>query len=585
MSLKESFPKEIPPTTRELVTPILPKNSVCRLLGDEGERLVDEEALSQMYHVEGRGGINPVILSFVLILQYLENIPDRQAALMVVMRMDWKYALRQELTWGGFDYSNLCNFRKRLYAHGQEFIVFEQLISYLKKAGYIKSKKQRTDATHVLGAIERMSRLELVWETLRLAVGALINEDARWVLDQLPPSFVGYHTEKRGDYRMSKAKIEKAMLDAGRDGFWLLSQVAQIGDKRWLELPEMQMLERVLSEQFDPPNDDNDTPLQTKANITACGDVIASPHDPDVRYSKKGTDTQWEGYKLQVTEIVDDELPLITDIGIHSAIEHDSPALDTIQQRLIQRDLQPEQQYVDRAYCNGKTIASSWDKGIDLRGYISSSTRKEAGFRLEDFAIDLHQQTAVCPQGRHATSFQASAQADVAFHVRFGKQCQSCPVQALCTTEKRGRSLEISPYHDILTRRRQEQTTAAFSQDMYARSRIESTICELTRKHGLRRSRYRGQHKANLQAAFTAVAVNLKRLANYLEQQMDTLSTHLSHFLCIGRVFQQSPPQMDSYCPLLTYYCEQYIMKIRVNGTDSIKMTRRLFLCCDDGPG
>jgi len=537
MSLQESFPKEIPSVTREMVTPILPANSVCRLLGDEGEQLVDEEALSQMYHVEGRGGINPVILSFVLILQYLENTPDRQAALMVVMRMDWKYALRQELTWEGFDYSNLCNFRKRLYAHGQEFIVFEQLINYLRQSGYIKSKKQRTDATHVLGAIERMSCLELVWETLRLAVGALINVDAKWVLEQLPPSFVSFHTEKRCDYRMSKAKIETAMLEAGRDGCWLLSQIAQIGDKQWLALPELQMLQRVLSEQFDPPDDDSHTPIQTKANITACGDVIASPHDPDVRYSKKGTDTQWEGYKLQVTETVDDELPLITDIGIHSAIEHDSPALDTIQQRLIQRDLQPEQQYVDRAYCNGKTIASSWDKGIDLRGYISSSTRKEAGFRLEDFAIDLHQQTAVCPQGRQATSFNPSTQDDVAFHVRFGKQCQSCSVQAVCTTEKRGRSLEISPYYELLTKRRHEQQSEDFKQELFARSRIESTICELARKHGLRHSRYRRQHKVNLQAAFTAVAVNLKRLATYLAQQMDTSLTHRFIGLFTGEFF------------------------------------------------
>ena len=541
MSLKEMFPKEIPSQTRELVTPILPSNSVCRLLGNEGEQLVDEESLSEMYATEGRGGINPVILCFVLILQYLENMPDRQAALMVLMRMDWKYALRQELTWQGFDHSNLCNFRKRLYAHGQEFIVFEQLITYLKQAGYIKSKKQRTDATHVLGAIERMSRLELVWETIRLAVGALINVDAKWVLEQVPPSFVSFHTEKRGDYRLSKAKIEKAMLEAGRDGFWLLSQVTEHGDTTWLTLPELQMLYRVLQEQFDPPDDTTHTPAQTKPNTTACGDVIASPHDPDVRYSQKGKDTQWEGYKLQVTETVDDDLPLISDIAIHSAIEQDSPTLDVIQERLTQRGLAPEQHYVDRGYCNGKTIVSSQQRGIDLRGYITASNRKSKGFRLEDFEVDIGQRTATCPQGKQATLFNPSTQDDVAFHVRFGKQCQTCPVQQHCTTEKRGRSLELKPYHTQLTQRRLEQTTDTFKQEMFARSRIESTICELARKHGIRQSRYRGQHKANLQAAFTAVAVNLKRLANYLGQQMDTLSNHLSNYLSSAPVFQQSP--------------------------------------------
>ena len=34
----------------------------------------------------------------------------------------------------------------------------------------------------------------------------------------------------------------------------------------------------------------------------------------------------------------------------------------------------------------------------------------------------------------------------------------------------------------------------------------------------MRRSRYRGQEKARLQAAFTAAAVNLKRLARHLAE-------------------------------------------------------------------
>jgi transposase len=545
MSLKTAFPSEIPEQTREVVDAILPMDSVCRLLGNQAEKLIDEAELSRMYHREGRGGINPVILSFVLILQFLENLPDRQAGLMVVMRMDWKYALRQTLTWEGFDYSSLCNFRKRLYLHGQEFVIFNQLIEHLKQAGYIKSKRQRTDATHVLGAIERMSRLELVWETLRLALAALINVDAKWVIAQLPPSFVTDHSEKRGDYRLSQTQIEKAMLDAGRDGKWLLAQIDRFGQPDWRKLPEIALLERVLDEQFEPPHEDSGTPMKTKANITACGDVIASPHDADVRYSEKGKTTKWQGYKVQVTETVDDDLPLITDIGIHSAIESDSPALDSIQHRLFQRGLLPDQHYVDRAYCNGKTLASSRQRGVDLRGAVGSYSRKPLGFRLEDFHINLETRTARCPQGNWAAVFNPSSQDDVAFHVRFGKQCQVCPVRIHCTTEKRGRSLELSPYHDLLTQRRHEQQTDEFAKEMYARARIESTICELARKHGLRQSRYRGQHKVQLQAAFAAVAVNLKRLARYLVKQMDIETTHLFIILSIGQVFQQrlqNPP-------------------------------------------
>ncbi len=531
MSLQDSFPSEIPEITRQMVEEVLPTDSVCRLLGNQAEQLINEADLAKMYHREGSGAINPVILSFVLILQFTEDLPDRLAALMMVMRLDWKYALRQELDWKGCNFSSLSNFRKRLREHNQEFIIFDQLLSYLKQAGYLKSKRQRTDASHILGAIEQLSRLELVWETLRLALVELINVDAKWVIEQCPPSFVSDYSQERSDYRLKPAQVAESMGQAGQDGLWLLQQVKMLGVAQWQSLPAIEILERVLNEQFEIVDQHNST-LQIKANTDASGDVIASPHDADVRFSKKGKDTKWEGYKLQVTETVDDDLPLITDIAVHSAIEHDSPALETIQDRLEQREVLPEQQYIDRAYCNGKTIEDSQARGIDLRGYVSSCTRKPKGFRLQDFEIDLQNRRAVCPQGHEASVFNASSQHDVAFHVRFGNVCQACPLKHLCTTSKRGRSLQISPYHDRLTQRRQMQQSDEFAQEMNARARIESTICELMRKHGLRQGRYRGQQKVELQAAFTAVAVNLKRFARYLSKQMPSDLAHLPTTYC-----------------------------------------------------
>ena len=55
MSLKQSFPSEIPTTTREVVEALLPADSVCRLLGDKAEEIFDESALARMYHQTGRG--------------------------------------------------------------------------------------------------------------------------------------------------------------------------------------------------------------------------------------------------------------------------------------------------------------------------------------------------------------------------------------------------------------------------------------------------------------------------------------------------------------------------------------------------
>jgi transposase len=56
---------------------------------------------------EGKPGISPVILAFVTVFQFMEKLPDRQAAEAVRIRLDWKYALRLPLTYAGFDY---CHF-------------------------------------------------------------------------------------------------------------------------------------------------------------------------------------------------------------------------------------------------------------------------------------------------------------------------------------------------------------------------------------------------------------------------------------------------------------------------------------------
>ena len=63
---------------------------------------------------EGRPAVNPVIVALVSVFPFLEKVPDIAAAETVVMWLDWKYALGQELTWTGFHYSDLCN-----YASGQ----------------------------------------------------------------------------------------------------------------------------------------------------------------------------------------------------------------------------------------------------------------------------------------------------------------------------------------------------------------------------------------------------------------------------------------------------------------------------------
>jgi len=55
------------------------------------------------------------------------------------------------------------------------------------------------------------------------------------------------------------------------------------------------------------------------------------------------------------------------------------------------------------------------------------------------------------------------------------------------------------------------ELTPEFRQRMHQSKAIEGTLSELIRAHGLRRSRYRGFAKVELQNFFIAAACNIKR--------------------------------------------------------------------------
>ena len=332
---------------------------------------------------------------------------------------------------------------------------------------------------------------------------------------------------------MSDSKVKREMQQAGADGYWLVKRVKELGGSL-VDLPEMQCLIRVLDEQFTPPKDGNLPKI--RPNGDCASDTLQTPHDLDVRYSSK-RGQGWKGYKLQVTETVDEkqEGNFLTDIQITPANQSDQKALKPIQERLEQREIAPDKQYVDQAYMSGKHICASRKQGIDLRGYVQSGgSNKPKGFRLTDFDIDISRQQATCPAGHTSvrwTEVTPGTTKGVAYRAFFGKQCYACPFfnKEQCTASPGGRKLDISRHHDELQARRREMKAEAFRQEMNHRPGVEGTISELVRAHGARRSRYRGLVKNQLQAGFIGAATNLKRLAKALDLLFSLRRRALSH--------------------------------------------------------
>ena len=134
----------------------------------------------------------PVRLALATLLQFMEGLTDRQAADAVRTRIDWKYLLCLGLTEVGFDHTVLSEFRTRLLAHGAEDRLFEAILELARGRGLLKGGgRQRSDSTHVLGAMRAMSRLEVVGETLRHALNVLATTAPDWLRAHTTPAWVG----------------------------------------------------------------------------------------------------------------------------------------------------------------------------------------------------------------------------------------------------------------------------------------------------------------------------------------------------------------------------------------------------------
>jgi transposase len=102
----------------------------------------------------------PWRLALITVMQFNEELPDRQAADAVRGRIDWKYALGLELTDPGFDATVLCEFRKRLVQGGGEQLLLDAMLALFKERGWLKGRQQqRTDSTHVLAKVRAINRL------------------------------------------------------------------------------------------------------------------------------------------------------------------------------------------------------------------------------------------------------------------------------------------------------------------------------------------------------------------------------------------------------------------------------------------
>jgi transposase len=120
MSMHVSPIELVPEVTARDVCAAFRKSNLLMRIRDEIGISYDDQMFASLYDARGQLAISTWRLTLVTVLQFIENLSDRQAAEAVRSRIDLKYALSLELDDTGFDFSVLCEFRARLLAGGRD---------------------------------------------------------------------------------------------------------------------------------------------------------------------------------------------------------------------------------------------------------------------------------------------------------------------------------------------------------------------------------------------------------------------------------------------------------------------------------
>jgi len=502
------------------------------------DQLFTDDDLAEMYCLDnGRPSLPPSLLSGVLLLQFYDDVSDEEAVERLLFDLRWKVALNLALDCAEFDPSSLSRFRKRLVEHQKERYAFERLLAVARTAGLLPDKVTLLmDTTWAQGAGAVQDTYTLIRKSLRKLLrqmGFATPQKRRGLAPEVQRLLTTYLDQDQkavidwSDPQQRAAQLQVLVQDAEAT-LELARAHAEDDDVRstgWL-------LTKILGD--DVVTDEHG---DSQLGEGTAPDRMISLTEPAMRHGHKSKAQRFNGFKTAVA--TEPESELILDLAELAASRGDGDhLLPTVQRVEAGVGVTVERVIGDGAYPTGPNLAACATHSpgpIELVAPLV--THGDPQVNKSAFQIDLVGQTATCPEGHTVAGTPVRIARTPGLRFRFPRAtCQKCPLFEPCVqSQVAGRTVEVDGFESYRQALRQRQGTLEFRTLYRRRSRVERKQAELV-GHGLRRMRYVGAGKRQLQRWWTAAVVNLKRLFKLAQSRGLDLHAALAHVLALQRM-------------------------------------------------
>lgn len=452
---------------------IIPRDHILRKLKDNIDFSFVNPMLRKQYCEHfGRPAKEPEMMFKLLFLKKLYDLSDERLISSAQTDMAYKYFLGLSPEDKMIDPSLLTKFRKTRITEDILEDMLKETIQQAIQKGLVKSGTIIVYATHTEAAV----RAKSVTQVLRDLTRTLRKE-------------IYKHEYDLSERFPDKPSMEADLSEEIAYTYELLEKIQ--GGVEASDNAELKALYNRIKELLD-----SDRIRQ-----------IRSKDDEDARFGHKTPTSTFFGYKTHIA-MSDDRI--ITGIDVTDGSRPDGEQLPNLLEKSKRNGVAVKEIVGDMAYVSDGNLSFCEEHNAELYARTNSAVAAAANAQLKD-AHMMH-----CPAGHLAMRVEKrnAANGNTYYNYCFSvKKCKACPMRDNCRVGKsKGRTYSVTCANDAHKARLEFESSEEFSAKLRIRHRIEEKNGEMKTAHGFRRADSVGLVAMRLQAYFTAIVVNMKRI-------------------------------------------------------------------------
>lgn len=257
---------------------------------------------------------------------------------------------------------------------------------------------------------------------------------------------------------------------------------------------------------------DDPEPYKYKKNPTYTNQTHKSTSDPQSTLVGRIGYRKGLFYKSHYT--IDTQRRFITDCYVTTGSLHEATILENrIDYQLKRFGFPIEEIIADAGYSGREHYKFLESKNI--RSYIPMRPAygSREGILKSEFTYDKKQDCYICPQKKILTLKCEYKETKERLYRIQGDECIKCSIKQQCTPRGSARTIRRHDFESEIEKIRKRMQTPYFKSKLRERMwKLEGLFSEAKYRHGLKRAKYRGMWKVQVQTYMTAFVQNLKRL-------------------------------------------------------------------------